>query len=482
MLFSSPLFLFLFLPLVLLFYYLIRENLRNYLLLVSSLIFFAWGGVSYTALLIISISFNYFLGLGVGKNPGSTSSKRYLAAGVLINIIFLGFFKYADFVVDNLNLLHSVFSFKIIKDPGIILPIGISFYTFHSLSYLIDIYRKDAETQRNPLNLGLYIAFFPQLIAGPILRYHDIAPQLNLRKINLETFAYGIRRFIIGLGKKVILANSMGSVSDAVFNSQYDQLNGMVAWLGLVTYALQIYFDFSGYSDMAIGLGKMFGFTFMENFNYPYISRSIREFWRRWHISLSTWFRDYLYIPLGGNRGSKYRTYFNLLLVFFITGLWHGASWTFVLWGFLHGTFLIIERLGNNKFPNNMWRPLQHFYSIFVVLMAWVLFRTDNLSNAGSFYGALFGLTSAPPDVMLLSKFINTEFYLVFAISILSASGIFVKFNSFIMGRINMLQKRSTAVAESYMVMQAVFLIGVFFICSVYLITNTYNPFIYYRF
>lgn len=482
MLFSSPLFLFIFLPLVLLLYFLIRENLRNYLLLISSLIFFAWGGVSYTALLIISILFNYLFGLGIGKSPGSIASKRFLTAGVFINILFLGFFKYADFVVDNLNLLHSVLSFKIIKDPGIVLPIGISFYTFHALSYLIDIYRKDAETQHNPFNLGLYIAFFPQLIAGPILRYHDIAPQLKSRTINLQTFAYGIRRFIIGLGKKVILANSMGSVADAVFNSPHNQLNGLVAWLGLITYALQIYFDFSGYSDMAIGLGKMFGFTFMENFNYPYISRSIKEFWRRWHISLSTWFRDYLYIPLGGNRVGIYRTYLNLLLVFFITGLWHGASWTFVLWGFLHGTFLIIERLGNNKFPSNMWRPLQHIYSIFVVLMAWVLFRTDNLSNAWSFYSALFGLTSVPPDAMLLSKFINTEFYILFAISLLSASGIFVKFNSLIRWRINTVQKCSTTIEGSYMVMQAVFLIGVFFICSVYLITNTYNPFIYYRF
>ena len=482
MLFSSPLFLFLFLPLVLLFYYLAWDKLRNYLLLISSLIFFAWGGVSYTTLLIISISFNYLLGLGIGKNPGSTASKRYLAVGVILNVLFLGFFKYADFVVDNLNLLHTVLSFKIIEDPGIVLPVGISFYTFHSLSYLIDIYRKDAETQRNPFNLGLYIAFFPQLIAGPILRYHDIAPQLKSRKINLQTFAYGIRRFIIGLGKKVILANSMGAVADAVFNSPHNQLNGWVAWLGLVAYALQIYFDFSGYSDMAIGLGKMFGFTFMENFNYPYVSRSIKEFWRRWHISLSTWFRDYLYVPLGGNRLGKYRTYFNLLLVFFITGLWHGASWTFVLWGFLHGAFLIIERLGNNKFPAKMWKPLQHFYTIFVVLMAWVLFRTESLSSAGSFYGALFGISSAPPDVMLLSKFINTEFYILLAISLLSASGIFVKFGSLILVRINSLQKFSTAITESYMVLQAAFLIGVFFVCSVYLITNTYNPFIYYRF
>jgi len=482
MLFSSPLFLFLFLPVVLLLYFLIWRKLRNYLLLVASLVFFAWGGVSYTALLLISITFNYFFGLGIGKNPGSRKSRIYLAAGVMVNVLFLGVFKYADFVVDNLNVLTGILKFKPFGDPGLILPVGISFYTFHSLSYLIDVYRKVADTQKNPFSLGLYIAFFPQLIAGPILRYHDIAPQIKARTINSTSFSYGIRRFITGLGKKVLLANNMGFVADTVFGTPVDQLSGTLAWIGLITYALQIYFDFSGYSDMAIGLGKMFGFTFMENFNYPYVSRSIKEFWRRWHISLSTWFRDYLYLPLGGNRVSKYRTYFNLILVFFITGLWHGASWTFVIWGFIHGTFLIIERISKNKFPNTLWRPLQHVYTLFVVLLAWVLFRADNISYAWSYYGILFGNASVHPDMMIFSKFINKEFYIFFIISILSASGFLVKTHTYLNEKMENLQTQSVFLVESYRIVQYIFLIGIFIACSVYLITSTYNPFIYYRF
>lgn len=482
MLFSSPVFLFLFLPVVLLLYFLVWKKLRNYLLLVASLVFFAWGGVSYTALLLISITFNYLFGLGIGKNPGSRQSRNFLAAGVIVNVLFLGVFKYADFVVDNLNLLSPVLKFKPFGDPGLVLPIGISFYTFHALSYLIDVYRKITVSQRNPFHLGLYITFFPQLIAGPILRYHDIAPQILSRTINSTSFAYGIRRFIIGLGKKVILANNMGFVADTIFGTQAHQLTTPLAWIGLITYALQIYFDFSGYSDMAIGLGKMFGFTFMENFNYPYISRSIKEFWRRWHISLSTWFRDYLYVPLGGNRKSKWRTYFNLILVFFITGLWHGASWTFVIWGFIHGIFLIIERITENRFPAKLWIPIQHIYTLFVVLMAWVLFRADTISYAWNYYSALFGITNAETDMMMFSKFMNKEFYLFFIISILSASGLFVKAHSYFVTKMQKSEKYSLIATESFRMVEAVFLTGIFIACSVYLITSTYNPFIYYRF
>ncbi len=482
MLFSSPLFLFLFLPLVILLYFISWRKIRNYVLLFASLVFFAWGGVSYTLLLIISITFNYLFGLGVGVNPGARKSRFFLIAGVVTNVLFLGVFKYADFLVDNLNLLSPVLKFKPLGDPGLVLPIGISFYTFHALSYLIDVYRKITVSQKNPFHLGLYIAFFPQLIAGPILRYHDIAPQIISRTINSASFVYGIRRFIIGLGKKVILANSMGFVADTIFGTQAQQLTTPLAWLGVITYALQIYFDFSGYSDMAIGLGKMFGFTFMENFNYPYISRSIKEFWRRWHISLSTWFRDYLYVPLGGNRKNKWRTYFNLILVFFITGLWHGASWTFVIWGFVHGTFLIIERITDNKLPSKFWIPVQHFYTIFVVLMAWVLFRADTISYAWSFYSVLFGNSSATTDMMLLSKFMNIEFYILFIISILSSVGFFVKLNSLIEQKLVYLQDRSVFYSEATRVVQSAFLIAILIVCSVYLISSTYNPFIYYRF
>jgi len=482
MLFSSPVFLFVFLPVVLCLYFLIGKKLRNYFLFLSSLVFFAWGGVSYSILLILSIFFNYLIGRGIGKNPGSRASSKYLGFGVFLNLIFLGIFKYANFVVENLNGLLEVLSYKPFGDPGIILPVGISFYTFQAMSYLIDVYRKEAEVQKNPLNLGLYIALFPQLIAGPIVRYHDIARQIQRRTVDSAGFAYGIRRFVIGLAKKVLLGNTMGSIADLAFNSPADQLSTPLAWLGLVSYALHIYFDFSGYSDMAIGLGRMFGFTFLENFNYPYISRSVKEFWRRWHISLSTWFRDYLYVPLGGNRKGSGRTYLNLIIVFFITGLWHGAAWNFVLWGFLHGFFLIAERAGDGRFPGKLWRPLQHIYTTFVVLMAWVLFRADSPGSAWNYYGALFGNGALQNNFAVYSKVLNFEFLLFFIIGLLSATGIILKVTGLLEAKISVMKERYFAVTEIYRAFQAIFLVGIFILCSVYLITNTYNPFIYYRF
>lgn len=482
MLFSSPLFLFVFLPIVLFLYYLAWLKLRNYILLIASLVFFAWGGVSYSALLILSIIINYLVGLGIGKVPGSKKSRWFLTTGIIVNLIFLGIFKYANFIFDNLNFLTEFLNYKPFKNPGIILPIGISFYTFQSISYLIDVYRGDAETQKNPFNLGLYVALFPQLIAGPIVRYHDVAGQIIKRTVTIETFSLGVRRFIIGLGKKVILANSMGIAADAAFSTNPEQLSGMLAWIGIIGYSLQIYLDFSGYSDMAIGLGKMFGFTFLENFNYPYISRSIKEFWRRWHISLSSWFRDYLYVPLGGNRKGKWRTYFNLILVFFITGLWHGASWSFVLWGFFHGTFLIIERATGNKFPGNVWKPVQHIYTLFVVVFAWVLFRADNISYAWSYYKALFGSAASITDIAILLKFMNNEFYLYLSISLLSATGILNIINSSIEKILISHSDRYSFLPETYRSLQNIMLIFILFACSLYLIANTYNPFIYYRF
>jgi len=482
MLFSSPVFLFLFLPIVLAAYFLMWTKLRNYILLFASLVFFAWGGISYSFLLIFSIIFNYFIGKGIGKEPGSKRSKTYLTSGIVLNLLFLGIFKYADFIVGNINALSDLLSFKPFGDPGIVLPIGISFYTFQAMSYLIDVFRQDAAVQKNPFNLGLYIALFPQLIAGPIVRYHDIALQIKSRTIDSASFAYGIRRFIIGLGKKVLLANNMGMVADIAFGTSIENLSGPIAWLGLITYALQIFFDFSGYSDMAIGLGRMFGFTFLENFNYPYISRSIKEFWRRWHISLSTWFRDYLYVPLGGNRISRGRTYFNLILVFFVTGLWHGASWSFVVWGFVHGLFLILERYTNNRFPEVLWKPFQHVYTLFVVLMAWVLFRADTIGYAWSYYGVLFGKSNAAFDMNVLNQVLNREFILYFIISLLSAAGLFVKTGIYLEKLTISLERNFPIIAESSRIIQYVFLVLILVACSLYLITTTYNPFIYYRF
>ena len=482
MLFSSPVFLFLFLPVVLAAYYLMWAKLRNYVLLLASLVFFAWGGVSYSLLMIFSILFNFFIGKGIGKEPGSKRSKIFLSLGIVLNLLFLGVFKYADFIVDNLNGLSEILAFKPMGNPGIILPVGISFYTFQAMSYLIDVFRRDASVQKNPFNLGLYIALFPQLIAGPIVRYHDIALQINHRTIDPSSFAYGIRRFIIGLGKKVLLANNMGMVADIAFGTPIENLSGPIAWLGLVCYALQIYFDFSGYSDMAIGLGRMFGFTFLENFNYPYISRSIKEFWRRWHISLSTWFRDYLYISLGGNRISNRRTYFNLIIVFFVTGLWHGASWSFVIWGLVHGVFLILERFTDNRFPEIFWKPFQHVYTIFVVLMAWVLFRADTIGYAWSYYGVLFGRGDESLNLSVLNQFLNREFILYFIISILSAAGIVTKAGAYFERLTIRVQSNNQFIAENSRIIYALFLALILFACSIYLITTTYNPFIYYRF
>ncbi|MBS4057055.1 MAG: MBOAT family protein [Bacteroidales bacterium] len=482
MLFSSPVFLFFFLPVVLLGYYLIWTKARNYFLLLASLVFFAWGGVSYASLILISITFNFLFGKGIGLTRENGKSRIFLIVGVTVNLLFLGVFKYADFIIENLNLMSDVLNFKPIKDPGIVLPVGISFYTFQAMSYLIDVYRRETEVQHNPFNLGLYIALFPQLIAGPIVRYHDIANQINERTHDISGFSYGLRRFILGLGKKVLLANNMGAIADIAFGTSIDQLSGSLAWLGLITYALQIYLDFSGYSDMAIGLGKMFGFTFLENFNYPYISRSIKEFWRRWHISLSTWFRDYLYIPIGGSRISKWRTYLNLLLVFFVTGLWHGASWSFVLWGFVHGFFLIIERLSGERFPGVLWRPLQHTYTLFVALMAWVLFRADTISYAWDYYGVLFGSSSASPDLIVYNMILNKDFLLFFALSIMSASGLLALLGNRIDKLTLSLQENYVFVAETMRMVKGIGLLLILAVCAMYLITNTYNPFIYYRF
>jgi alginate O-acetyltransferase complex protein AlgI len=482
MLFSSPIFLFCFLPIVLASYYLIRKQYRNNLLLVSSLIFFAWGGVSYTALLIISILFNYFIGLGIGNGSNEKKSRYYLIFGVVLNVLFLGVFKYADFIVSNLNIFSDSVGFKLIKQPGIILPVGISFYTFQAMSYLMDVYRKETVVQKSAFDLGLYIALFPQLIAGPIVRYHDIALQLKERIINPSKFALGVKRFIIGLGKKVLLANTMGAVADTVFATPHTEMTTMIAWLGIICYSLQIFFDFSGYSDMAIGLGKMFGFDFLENFNFPYIAVSIKDFWRRWHISLSSWFRDYLYIPLGGNRLGKLRTYINLIIVFFITGLWHGASWTFVAWGLLHGVFLMLEKLTNGRLPGVLWKPFRYVYVLFIVVMAWVLFRAETFSYAWNYYNVLFGQSSGRIDPIAYSKIINNEFYIFFVISVISATGFFRHFTGFVELKLKRDTKAGIFIAELFQTGYAVFLALILFICSVYLITNTYNPFIYYRF
>lgn len=400
MVFASSLFLFLFLPITLIGYFSLRStSLRNLFLLVMSLIFYAWGEPVYVLLMIVSIIINYTAGLLIHiyhhKQTPLITKGMILTVCIIINLGLLLYFKYANFLINNLNTLLQLLALPSINYPLVALPIGISFFTFQALSYVIDVYRKETDVQLNPINCALYVSLFPQLIAGPIVRYHDVAQQIVSRTITSHQFSLGIQRFIFGLAKKVILANTLGEVADKIFEIPGPDLTTGLAWLGITCYTLQIYFDFAGYSDMAIGLGRMFGFEFLENFNYPYVSQSIREFWRRWHISLSTWFRDYLYIPLGGNRGSWLQTYFNLWIVFFLCGLWHGASWNFVIWGALHGAYLVVERLGWQNHLNRLWRPLQHGYTLLLVMIGWVFFRADSLGHALQYLASMAGFTQA---------------------------------------------------------------------------------------
>jgi alginate O-acetyltransferase complex protein AlgI len=449
----------------------------------SSLVFFAWGGVSYSALLIGSIIMNYFFGRLIGKNPGSKKSRNRLLAGVGLNLLLLVIFKYANFIIGNLNFLFDFLNIPTVNNQSIALPIGISFYTFQSLSYLVDIYRRETPVQKNILRLGLYISLFPQLIAGPIVRYTDIANQLESRQVNFEKFSYGVQRFLTGLGKKVLIANNFAFIADNIFTIIPTDLSPGVVWLGIISYTFQIYFDFSGYSDMAIGLGSIFGFHIPENFNFPYIARSIKDFWRRWHISLSTWFRDYLYIPLGGNRRGGTRTYVNLFIVFFLTGLWHGASWNFVAWGMIHGFFLVLERLGGDKILEKLWKPFQHLYTLFVVAIAWVLFRAVDFSYAWGYYKAMFGLNEAKTGMYELSKYMDMEFFIVLLIALLSSARFFKGFGIRFEAYTDKLKSNKLYITRSaFSVLLILFYFGILVLCSAYLLSNTYNPFIYYRF
>ncbi len=483
MVFSSLTFLYIFLPLVLIANYLVRKEFRNALLLIASIIFYAWGGVSYTAILIISILLNFVIGKLIAKNLSNIKSRRYLIIGVIVNLGFLGVFKYANFIIENINSLieTSGISFSI-TEPGIILPIGISFYTFQALSYIIDVYKRKTPVQNKLVDLALYISLFPQLIAGPIVRYNDIAEQLKIRENNRENFVSGIERFVLGLAKKVLIANQFALLADTAFGIVPQNLSTFVAWGGIIAYSLQIYFDFSGYSDMAIGLGRMFGFQFLENFNFPYISKSIREFWQRWHISLSNWFRDYLYIPLGGNRKGNNRTYLNLLIVFFVTGFWHGASWNFVAWGMLHGMFMIIEKLGFDKILSKIWRPVQHLYTIFIVVMAWVLFRAEDFSHAWGYYKAMFSYKSININADVLDIFLNSELYIILIIALLSSTRIWVVIynRGTSLFSQNSLQKNIAVGLWNILVL--LFIVGVMAMATNSLVANSYNPFIYFRF
>jgi len=477
MVFSSAVFIFAFLPLVLAVYYLARPSWRNYILLAFSLFFYAWGETVYVLLMLGSIGFNFTIARSIRQTKPANTRKKLLGAGLAGNLLLLGFFKYAVFAGKVIVDLLSLGGNQVWEIPDIHLPIGISFFTFQAMSYLVDVYRGTVKGALRIADCALYISLFPQLIAGPIVRYHQIAEQIKSRVVTSRYFSTGVQKFIIGLAKKVLLADSAGLVADTIFKLPVEQLTTSMAWLAVSAYTLQIYFDFSGYSDMAIGLGRLFGFKFEENFNYPYLSRSIKEFWRRWHISLSTWFRDYLYIPLGGCKKGRGRTYFNLWVVFVLCGLWHGAGWNFIVWGVLHGVYLVLERLGLERLLNRIWRPLQHLYTLVLVMIGWVIFRTESLGDAWIYLKTLVTFKSdlaIPANIL----FLYDPGRLVFMfISILFCFPIGKWFKAYLQKSSE--HNRMPVYIECF---YYVFLLAIFVVSLAGIASNTYQPFIYFRF
>lgn len=471
MVFSSLIFLFVFLPIVLVLYFITPNRFKNVILLLSSLFFYTWGEGDLVLLLIGSSVFNYFIARYIQEK----NKKAGLVLSIFFNLGLLGFFKYFNFTIDNINQILSLFgmhSETLNNASKIALPIGISFYTFQALSYCIDVYYGKIKANKNYIEFATYLCMFPQLVAGPIVRYIDIEAKFKERTPNTDSIAEGVERFMIGFSKKIIIANPLSHVADEIFAMNHSDLSSPLAWFGIFAYTMQIYFDFSGYSDMAIGLGKIFGYDFLENFNYPYISKSIKEFWRRWHISLSSWFRDYLYIPLGGNRKGVTRTYVNLFIVFAITGLWHGASWNFVVWGLFHGLFLILERIGLNKLLERVHVFIQHIYTILVVMVGWVFFRAEDLTSSILYLKAMFSFTSGNEGVCAIQSLtLQNNFNLIIAIlAIVFCTPLYKK------------------ICEKYLQTENrkwITTILVFFLFGLAIIFTTasnYNPFIYFRF
>lgn len=464
MVFSSLIFLWIFLPVVLIGSFVLSGKGKNIFLLIASLLFYAWGEPKYIILMLISIGINWTLGLLMDRYE--TQKKFILIIDIIFNLLLLGYFKYFNFGIEIINAFRE----NKIEAKEIALPIGISFFTFQILSYIIDLYRGKYKAQKSIINLALYISFFPQLIAGPIVRYEDINEQLENRQGTIEKTAEGVRRFVYGLAKKVIIANSVAYTVDQIYALEPSQITGILAWIGAVFYTLQIYYDFSGYSDMAIGLGKIFGFEFLENFNYPYLSRSVQEFWQRWHMSLGTWFREYVYIPLGGNRKGVIRTNINVLIVFFLTGLWHGASFNFILWGVYYGVLQIIERGGFRKILDKH-SIFSHIYTILSFVFGWVLFRAENLRQAGSMIVRMLVPWKYTDKVIAWQQVLNNRTILIAILGVVGA------------GIIQNIVKRRKWVGnlkKSYL--ELIYCAGLFLVCIIMLASNTYNPFIYFRF
>jgi alginate O-acetyltransferase complex protein AlgI len=506
--FSSIIFLFLYLPVILGFYWIILlprlfskakvpRLPSNMLLLAASIFFYAWGEKLIVLVMLLTTAIDYIAGLvlsGAWKRKGteplqegaprSRIQKATLAICITSNLTLLGFFKYFNFFADNFIAAAGALGLPV---PGeifrVVLPFGISFYTFQSMSYTIDVYRGKIAATRSFVDFACFVTMFPQLIAGPIVRYSEIAHQLVERFVSIEDFAAGVRRFVVGLGKKVMLANNLAVVADKIFALPAADLTTDLAWLGAVSFTLQIYFDFSGYSDMAIGIGRMLGFTFPENFNYPYISRSFREYWRRWHITLTTWFRDYLYFPLGGSRRSVPRTYFNLLVVFLLCGLWHGASWTFIAWGLGHGALMTLERLGLGKALERLPRLVGHLYFLVPTLALKVLFRSETFEQAASFLAAMAGFAAGDGSVHNLGIYLNGEVVLLLVIGLIGCTPVV----PFLRRKVeNVLTRRKGitgfGLEAVWSVAQLATFAALFILSASWLASGTYKPFIYFRF
>lgn len=474
MVFSSLVFLTLFLPATLLIYHFAFNSikLKNATLIVASLIFYAWSGLYYLVLLLTSAAVNYIFGILIGQKR--QGNKAILTVSILFNLLLLCFFKYFGFFAENLN--NVLLNNKNFAVPRIPLPVGISFYTFQIISYVVDVYRGRAKEQKNFFYVLLYISLFPQLIAGPIVRYTEIESAIKQRNVKAEDIQYGLKRFIGGLCKKVLISNQVAVLADAAFQD-INACTASVAWIGIISYTIQIYFDFSGYSDMAIGMGRIFGFRFPENFDFPYISKSIQEFWRRWHITLSSWFRDYVYIPLGGSRRGSKRTIINLLVVFLLTGLWHGAGWQFITWGIFHGTFLVLERIPLiHRLIERMWGPLRHIYVMVVVMIGWVFFRADSLQDAALFLSKMFCTETAIPYTYTINF---TPFNLLSILTGIFFSAPVLQHTGERLKRVGVIS--GTRSKPIYYVSMCLYVCGLCF-CIMSISAGSYNPFIYFTF
>ena len=466
MVFSTPVFLFYFLVLTLLVYYLVPRKLRNVVILISSLIFYYWGEQTYVVIMFLSTAIDFTHGMLVEHFKGKgqiTYAKMAVASSMFFNLLLLLFFKYWDFLASSLQAIGLNF----MPVLGIHLPIGISFYTFQTMSYTIDVYRDDAKVQRSLVNFGTFVTLFPQLIAGPIIKYKDLGDQIDHRTHSPEQFASGVQIFVVGLAKKVLLANNIGKLWDTILALPAGELTTAGAWLGVAAFAFQLYFDFSGYSDMAVGLGRMLGFEFMRNFNYPYIAKSVTEFWRRWHISLGTWFREYLYIPLGGNRVSKPRLFFNLLVVWAATGIWHGASWNFLIWGLYFAVLLILEKAFLGKLLQKLPAALQHLYTLFLVLVSWAIFAVEDFGHMGAYLKAMFGLGGGLTNDNVSYYFFS--FLPMLIIAAVASTPLAAK-----------LWKRLPE--KPRLALLPILLLAGLLFSTAYLVDATYNPFLYFRF